>query len=303
MNKDYYKILEVEKGASKDELKKAFRKKAHEYHPDKKTGDEAKFKEVNEAYQTLSDDTKRAQYDRFGSAGPNFGGGQQGGFGGFDPSDFSRAGFSGFGGQGQDFEFDLNDIFSAFSGGGGGFNPFGQRVRKGRNITITTNVTFKESILGFSHKFKLPSESAMYSQKKEIEVNFPPGIENGQMLKVQGYGEKMEGGQAGDLLIQVSVERHPTLRKEGHNLITDLKIKITDSLLGGTYDVDTVDGKVSVKIPKGIKNGQMLRVRGKGVPAGTFHKGDLIIVIDLDIPEKLSKEQKKLVEEMKKSGL
>jgi len=111
MSKDYYKILEVDKGASKEELKKAFRKKAHEYHPDKKTGDEAKFKEVNEAYQTLSDDTKRAQYDRFGSAGPNFGGGQQGGFGGFDPSDFSRAGFSGFGGQGQDFEFDLNDIF------------------------------------------------------------------------------------------------------------------------------------------------------------------------------------------------
>ncbi|MEZ4210992.1 MAG: J domain-containing protein [Candidatus Paceibacterota bacterium] len=196
----------------------------------------------------------------------------------------------------------MNDIFSAFSGGGG-FNPFGQRVRKGRNITITTNVTFKESILGFSHKFKLPSESAMYSQKKEIEVNFPPGIENGQMLKVQGYGESIEGGQAGDLLIQVSVERHPTLRKEGNNLITDLKIKITDSLLGATYDVTTVDGKVSVKIPKGIKNGQMLRVRGKGVSAGTFHNGDLIIVIDLDIPEKLSKDQKKLVEEMKKSGL
>jgi DnaJ-class molecular chaperone len=301
MSKDYYKILGVEKGASKDELKKAFRKLAHEHHPDKKTGNEAKFKEINEAYQTLSDDTKRAQYDRFGSAGPNFGGQGGQGFGGFDFS-----GFGGFNGQGQDFEFDLNDIFGAFTGGGGGFNPFGQRIRKGRNINITTNVTFKESILGFSHKFKVPSESAMYSQKQEIEINFPPGIENGQTLKVEGYGEPLEGGaqgRPGDLLIRVSVEKHKTLRKEGANLITELKIKLTDSILGATYDVDTVDGKVAVKTPKGIKHGQMLRVRGKGVPLGTFQKGDLIIVVHLDVPEKLSKEQKKLIEELKKSGL
>ncbi len=295
MSKDYYKILGVEKGASKDELKKAFRKLAHEHHPDKKTGNEAKFKEINEAYQTLSDDTKRAQYDRFGSAGPNFGGQGGQGFGGFD--------FSGFGGQGgQEFEFDLNDIFGAFTGGGG-FNPFGQRIRKGRNITITTNITFKESILGFTEKFNVPTESTMYKEKKEIEINFPPGIEDGQSLKVQGYGEPIENGQPGDLLIRVSVEKHKTLRKEGMNLITDLSIKLSDTILGATYDVDTVDGKVGVKIPKGINHGQMLRVRGKGVPGGTFHKGDLIIVIHLDIPEKLSKEQKKLIEELKKSGL
>jgi DnaJ-class molecular chaperone len=297
MSKDYYQILGVEKSASKDDIKKAFRKKAHEYHPDKKTGNEAKFKEINEAYQVLSDDQKRAQYDRFGAQGTQ-------GFGGFSGSapgwDFS--GFQGFGGQGQEFEFDLNDIFSAFTGGGG-FNPFGQRVRKGRNITITTNVTFKESILGFSHKFKLPSESAMYKEKKEIEVNFPPGIENGQMLKVEGYGENVEGGRAGDLLIRVSVEKHKTLRKEGVNLVTELKIKMTDAVLGAKYDVDTVDGKVSIKIPKGINHGQVLRVRGKGVPVGTFQKGDLLVVINLEIPEKLTKEQKRLVEEMRDSGL
>jgi len=299
MSKDYYKILGVEKGASKDELKKAFRRLAHEHHPDKKTGNEAKFKEINEAYQTLSDDTKRAQYDRFGSAGPNFGGQGGAGFGGFDFS-----GFQGFGGQGQDFEFDLNDIFGAFTGqGGGGFNPFGQRVRKGRNIILTTNITFKESVMGFTHKFKLPSESTVYKDKKEIEINFPPGIENGQTLKVEGYGEPVADGRPGDLLIRVSVEKHKTLRKEGMNLITELSIKMTDSVLGATYDVETVDGKVGVKIPKGIKHGQMLRVRGKGVPGGTFHKGDLIIVINMDIPEKLSKEQKRLIEELKKSGL
>lgn len=303
MSKDYYKILGVEKGASKDDIKKAFRKLAHEYHPDKKTGNEAKFKEVNEAYQVLSDDQKRAQYDRFGSAGPNFGGQEGQGFGGFDFS-----GFSGFGGQGQDFEFDLNDIFSAFTGGGGGFNPFGQRVRKGRNITITTNVTFKESVLGFTHKFKLPSESVMYKQKKEIEINFPPGIENGQTLKVEGYGEAPDvpsgsAGRPGDLLIKVHVEKHKTLRKDGYNLVTDLDVKITDAILGAEYEVDTVDGKVTVKIPKGIKHGQILRVRGKGVPVGTFQKGDLLIVINVKTPEKLTKEQKKLIEELQKSGL
>ena len=295
MSKDYYKTLGVEKNASKDDIKKAFRKLAHEYHPDKKTGNEAKFKEANEAYQVLSDEQKRAQYDRFGSTGPNFGGGQ-GGFGGFDFS-----GFGGFGGQGQEFEFDLNDIFSAFTGGGS--SPFGRRVKKGRNITITTNATFKESVLGFSQKFNVPSESAMYKQKKEIEINFPPGIEDGQVLKVEGYGEPVTDGQPGDLLLRVSVERHKTLRKDGINLVSELSVKVTDALLGGEYDVDTVDGKVTVKIPKGIKHGQILRVRGKGVPAGTFHKGDLLIIINLDIPEKLSKEQKKLIEELQKSGL
>lgn len=296
MSKDYYKTLNVEKSASKDEIKKAFRKLAHEYHPDKKTGNEAKFKEVNEAYQVLSDDQKRAQYDRFGSAGPQFGGAGGQGFGGFDFGGFN-VNFDGFG-NGQ--EFDLNDIFSAFTGGG---SPFGRRVRKGRTITITTNATFKESVLGFSQKFKLPSESAMYKEKKEIDITFPPGIEDGQILKVEGYGEPLEGGQAGDLHIRVSVERHPTLRKDGINLVTEIPIKITDALLGTTYDVDTIDGKVSVKIPKGIKHGQILRVRGKGVPAGTFHKGDLLIIINLNLPEKLTKEQKKIIEEMKKSGL
>lgn len=295
MNKDYYKVLGVEKSASKDEIKKAFRKKAHQYHPDKKTGDEAKFKEANEAYQVLGDDQKRAQYDRFGSAGANFGGGGFGGqgFGGFD--------FSGFGGQGQEFEFDLNDIFSAFSGGG--FGPFGQRIRKGRNITITTNATFKESILGFTEKFKVPSESAVFKDKKEVEITFPPGIEDGQMVKVQGYGEPVEGGQPGDLLIRVSVAPHKTLKKQGINLVSNLKIKLSDAILGAKYDVDTVEDKVTVKIPKGIKNGQVLRVRGRGVPAGTFRKGDLLIVIDLDIPEKLTKDQKRLIEELKEKGL
>lgn len=294
MNKDYYKILEVEKGASKEELKKAFRKKAHEYHPDKKTGNEAKFKEVNEAYQVLSDDQKRAQYDRFGSAGPQFGGGQGGaGFGGFDFGGFN-INFDGFG-NGQ--EFDLNDIFSAFGGGFGG-----RRVRKGRDIVLGLTLSFKESVQGVSKTIKIPSGSAE-KQKGDVTVKIPAGIETGQMMKVQGFGEPIDGGQSGDLLLKIYVESHKTLRKEGIHIVTDLKVKLTDAILGATYDVEGVEGPIKIKIPKGIQTGKILRIRGAGVQAGRFQHGDLLVVIEVEIPDSLSREQKRLIEDLQKSGL
>lgn len=295
MSKDYYKILEVEKGASKEELKKAFRKKAHEYHPDKKTGDEAKFKEVNEAYQVLSDDQKRAQYDRFGSDGPQFGGqGGAQGFGGFDFGGFN-VNFDGFQ-NGQ--EFDLNDIFSAFGGGGFG----GRRVRKGRDIVLSLNLTFKESILGTNKKIKIPENSAEKG-RKEVDIKIPAGIESGQMMKLAGYGEAIEGGHTGDLLLKMYVESHPTLRKEGIHLLTNITVKLTDALLGATYEVDSVNEKIKIKIPKGIQTGKILRVKGEGVPAGRFQHGDLLVVVEVEIPDSLTREQKKIVEELQKSGL
>lgn len=292
MGKDYYKILGVEKGASKDDIKKAFRKLAHEYHPDKKTGNEAKFKEVNEAYQVLSDDQKRAQFDRFGSNGPQFGGQGGQGFGGFDFNGFN-INFDGFG-QGQ--EFDLNDIFSAFGGG------FGRRVRKGRDIVLGLNLSFKESILGVSKTIKVPNNSAQ-KDKKEVSVKIPAGIESGQMMKVAGFGESIDGGQAGDLLLKIYVESHKTLRKEGIHLVTDLKVKLTDAILGATYDVEGIDGAIKIKIPKGINTGKILRIRGEGVKAGRFQTGDLLVVIEVDIPESLSREQKKIIEQLQESGL
>lgn len=291
MSKNYYKILEVEKGASKEELKKAFRKKAHEFHPDKKTGDEAKFKEVNEAYQVLSDDQKRAQYDRFGSNGPQFGGaGGQGG--GFDFNGFN-INFDGFqGGQ----EFDLNDIFSAFGGG------FGRRVRKGRDIVLSLNISFKESVQGTDKTIKVPENSAQKAQK-EVSIKIPAGIESGQMMKLQGYGEAGEEGHPGDLLLKMYVESHKSLRKEGIHLVTNLRVKLSDALLGATYDVESVDGPIKIKIPKGINTGKILRVKGAGIQAGRFQHGDLLVVVEVEIPDSLSKEQKKLIEELQKSGL
>ncbi len=294
MSKDYYKILNVDKSASKDDIKKAFRKLAHEYHPDKKTGNEAKFKEVNEAYQVLSDDQKRAQYDRFGSAGPHFGGGQGGqGFGGFDFGGFN-INFDGFG-NGQ--EFDLNDIFSAFGGGFGG-----RRVRKGRDIVLGLTLSFKESVQGVSKTIKIPSGSAE-KQKGDVTVKIPAGIETGQMMKVQGFGEPIDGGQPGDLLLKIYVESHKTLRKEGIHIVTDLKVKLTDAILGATYDVEGVEGPIKIKIPKGIQTGKILRIRGAGVQAGRFQHGDLLVVIEVEIPDSLTREQKKLIEELQKSGL
>ena len=294
MSKDYYKTLGVEKSASKDDIKKAFRKLAHEYHPDKPTGNETKFKEVNEAYQVLSDDQKRAQYDRFGSNGPQFGGGQGGqGFGGFDFGGFN-INFDGFqGGQ----EFDLNDLFGAFGGGG-----FGRRVRKGRDIVLSLNISFKESVQGVDKTIKVPSDSAQ-KDKKEVSIKIPAGIESGQMMKLQGYGEPVADGQPGDLLLKIYVESHKSLRKEGIHLLTNLSVKLSDALLGATYEVEGVDGPIKIKIPKGINTGKILRIKGAGIQAGRFQHGDLLVVIEVDIPDSLSKEQKKIIEELKDSGL
>ncbi len=293
MSKNYYEILGIQKDASKDEIKKAFRKQAHKYHPDKKDGDEAKFKEANEAYQTLSDDQKRAQYDRFGSAGPQFGGGQGGfgggqGFGGFDFSGFQQ-------GQGG-VEFDLGDIFGEMFGGGFG------RQRRGQNIILTLKLTFKESIQGTKKKIKLPSQSSQ-ADKDTIEIEIPAGIDHGQKMKLQGYGAPIEGGQPGDLYLQFSVEQHPHLRKEGSHLFTDLRIKLSEALLGGKHSVPTVDGTTKIKIPEGIQHGTVLRVRGEGVRGGMFNTGDLLVQVLIDMPDKLSKDQKKLIEELQNMGI
>ena len=294
MGKDYYKILGVEKNASADDIKKAFRTKAHEYHPDKKTGNEAKFKEANEAYSVLSDPQKRQQYDTYGSAFGNTAGGQgspRGGAGfgaeGFDFSQFTQG--QGFGGRaGQTFEFDLGDIFSEFFGGGG------RRVRRGKNITVDIRISFKDSIFGTEKEV-----SSGAGGREKLTVKIPAGIENGQTLRVTGKGEPGEGGP-GDLFIRIWVEEHKLFRKEGSHIVMDLHIKLSQALLGDTMTIESLDGMIEVKIPHGITHGEILRIKGKGVPA---QRGDLLIVIFIDIPRKISKTATRLVEELKKEGM
>lgn len=287
MAKDYYKILGVEKGASKEDIKKAFRKMAHEHHPDKQGGNDAKFKEASEAYSVLSDDVKRRQYDTFGQAGAGFGGGQGGGFQGgqgFNGFDFSQ--FTGA--NGQNFEFDLGDIFSEFFGGGG------RRPRRGANITMDIQLTFKESVFGVSKDISV--------NKEKISVTIPPGIDNGQALRVQGKGEDGDGGK-GDLIIRIWVEKHSVFRKEGYNLIMELPLKLTTALLGATLDIDTLDGKIELKIPAGTTHHEILRVKNKGVMTERGKRGDLLIVTEVVMPKKLSREAQRLAEELKKEGI
>ena len=223
MSKDYYNTLGVNKGASKDEIKKAFYKLAHKYHPDKKEGNEAKFKEVNEAYQVLSDDAKRSKYDQYGSGFENMGAGAQGGgYGGF--GGFSQGGFGGFsstggpasgwGGEGVEFDFgNLNDIFSDFfTGGRGGFT----RTPQGRDMQTEIQISLVDSILGAEKKVILGG-------RKEVTIKIPAGIQNGQTLKMTGYGEVIKNGRAGDLYIKINVRVPSKISKKARELLEELK--------------------------------------------------------------------------------
>lgn len=360
MAKNYYDILGVSKDASKDDIKKAFRKLAHEHHPDKKGGDGAKFKEASEAYAVLSDDQKRQQYDAYGSSGP---GSPGGGFGGFNPNDFGGFDFSGFN-QGGGVEFDLGSMFNDFFGGGGGRS----KVRKGKDVSIDIELTFEESIFGVEKTVsinkksacktchgtggkpgtevntcgtcqgkgkvrevkqsffgsvqvtntcptcagsgKIPKEkctichgSGVTQGKEDIFFKVPAGIENGEMIRMTGAGEAESGGIAGDLYIRVHVKNNTHLRKEGTHLITDIKIKLSLALLGGDYQLKTLDGDITLKIPTGITHGEVLRVKGKGVPVDKKHRGDLLVQVFVDTPTKLSKTAKNLIEQLQKEGL
>jgi len=291
MSKDYYKILGVDKNASKEDIKKAFRKLAHQYHPDKKTGDEKKFKEVNEAYSVLNDDKKRAQYDQFGSGFAN-NGGAGAGFSGFQGFDFSQFNQGGFGGN---VDIDLNDILGGFFGGG--FS----RVRKGRNVNIDIEIDFKESILGTNKEISFSHKSNGAKEKFTLEI--PAGIDNGEMLRIRERGESVEGGRPGDLFVRIHVRPHKYFRKDGIHLFMEQKIKLTDSLLGSEIHIETIeDKKISVKIPAGIKHGELLRIKNEGV-ASDYGRGDLLIKIIIDTPNKLSKKAKEAIEKLKEEGL
>jgi len=352
MAKDYYETLGIAKTASKDEIKKAFHKLAHKYHPDKKGGDVAKFKELSEAYSILSDDKKRAEYDSYGRVFSGGGGGQGSGPEGFD--------FSGFQ---QGFEnIDFGDIFSDFFGGAR------ERVRRGRDISIDLELTFAESIFGTERKVlitktsscmacggsggkpgvgtktcetcngkgqiresrksflgtvsttrvcetcrgsgKIPKDKCanchgvgVERREEEITIAVPAGIENGEMIRLSGMGEAVQGGAPGDLYVKIHIKRHQTFHKEGNNIVMDLNIKLSDALLGSEYKIATLDGEISVKIPEGVAFGEVLRVRGKGVPFEKGKRGDILIRINITLPAKLSKHARELFEQAKKEGI
>jgi|AntAceMinimDraft_13_1070369.scaffolds.fasta_scaffold01818_9 DnaJ-class molecular chaperone len=294
MAKDYYQTLGIDKGSSKDEVKKAFRKLAQKHHPDK-GGDEAKFKEINEAYSVLSNDQKKAQYDQFGQS--DFGGGAQGGaqgqgFGGFDFSGFSQ----GFGGAQGDV--DINDILGSIFGGGarGGY----KRTPRGADIAIDVTISFKDSVLGVQQQLDFTRNNG---DKESMKVTIPPGVDSGEMLRVSQKGEPVADGVPGDLYVRIHVTPHKTLRKEGAHLVMDMDITVTEALLGAKKTVDTLEDSVTLKIPKGITHGEVLRIRDKGVSLHGRGSGDMLVRISITIPQSISKKAIKLIEELQKEGL
>lgn len=365
MANNYYDILGVSKSATDDEIKKSYRKLAHKYHPDKSGGDEKKFKEINEAYQVLSDKSKRQQYDQFGQT---FG---QGGFQG-------GQGFGGYSNQGGptggwDFSnFDINDfgfedIFSDIFGGGFGRSKKRSHKKVGRDIQVDAEISFEEMVKGakrtinlyrsvvcdnchgtggkpgakkeicptckgsgqirktmqsffgsFSQVHTCPDcqgAGETYSEKcqkcggdgrikgeGEIEIDIPAGIQDGQTLSLEGQGEAGElGGPSGNLYVNIHVIPHEKFKREKNNILSNEHVSFSQAALGDKILVDTIDGQIKMKVPAGTQSGEVFRIKGEGVPfLDRRGKGDHLIKIIVKIPKHLTREQKELIEHLKK---
>ncbi len=364
MAKDFYSILGVSRSASEHEIKQAYRKLSRELHPDKhpstgsgqvKKDAEAKFKEVNEAYEVLSDAKKKQTYDQFGSAdGPFRGGGGGGaGTGGFG-FDFNGANMEGFG-----------DIFESFFGGG-----TGRRARKpdtrGRDVEIELTVPFTDAVRGIDREMtfrtwvrcqacdgtggeagsalitcttcsgtgqvmratrslfgtiqqamlcdtckgsgKVPKKpcktctgEGRVQDKKTVKVHIPAGIDSGQSLRVTGEGEAgKQGSEAGDLFVRIRVQDDPRFRREQDDIYTTLILSVVDATLGNTATVETVHGPVELQVPAGTQPNQILRIKGKGMPVlSSGRHGDHYVTVEIEIPKKLSREEKELYEQLR----
>lgn len=348
-DKNFYEILGVDKKASEDEIKSAYRKLAKQYHPDLHPGDAAaaaKFKDVNEAYQTLSDSKKRAAYDAE----------QEGGFGGFGGFGNGGAGFGGFGD-------DIMNIFNMFTGGGRSH----QEERKGKDITVNVTLSFTEACKGTSREIPLTkSEQCIYcggtgakdgrefttcskcggtgkqqyvsesmfgrtvnvracpdcggtgkiikekctvcngrgytKQSKKLKVDFPAGVDNGNVLRVRGEGDACSNphGTPGDLLINITVTPHKLIKRKGLDLFTEVPVSIYLAATGGKINVPGVDGLITYTIPEGTQSGQVFFIRGKGIKSrqGT---GDMYLTVTVEIPKSLNSKQKDLLKELAKS--
>jgi len=344
---DYYDILGVTKSASPEEIKKAYRKMALKYHPDKNPNDkeaEEMFKKAADAYEVLSDPEKKSKYDQFGHAA------------------FEAGGYGGHHMNMEDIFSQFGDIFGgafgggAFSGFGGGFGG-GQRRAKGSNLRIRVSLSLDEIANGVEKKIKVkrkvqapgttyktcptcngsgqvtritntilgrmqtsspchvcggagetidkkPSDAdaqGLKVREETVSVKIPAGVVDGMQLKVTGKGNEAPGnGISGDLLVAIQEEEHPTLKREGDNLHYDMYVSLPDAVLGSSKEIDTVTGKVRIKLEPGVQSGKILRLRGKGIPSvNGYGKGDLLVHINVWTPKTLNKQQKEFFENMR----
>lgn len=334
--KDYYEVLGVPRTASDEEIKKSFRKLARQYHPDvakTKKGAEEKFKEINEAYEVLSDPAKRKKYDELG---PNWKQGaefrpppgwqqefRQGrpftrGPGGPDMGHFEFEGTTGF----SDF---FEQLFGSRMRSGGPFTRGGFHeedvAERGRDVEGDIMVTLEEAMRGSVRSVSLrrtvPCDncggtgekgrkpcpvcggSGQVTKTETYQVKIPPGVTEGQRLRVPGRGETgLHGGGAGDLYLRVHLAKHPDFEVQDHNLIFEAELAPWEAVLGTNLAIPTMDGKVNIKIPPGTQAGQKLRVRGRGLPQRSGTPGDLIVVAKVEVPQRLTDEERKLWSEL-----
>lgn len=308
--KDFYQTLGVTKSSSPEEIKKAYRKLAMQYHPDKNQGNkkaEEKFKEISEAYEVLSDAEKKKNYDMFGHAGINgnpFGGGaSQGG------NPFGRSGAQGGNPFGGGFgQADINDLFGdifgeAFGGGARSRSSSSHKSssRKGADLRYTLTITFEEAAAGTEKVISFVRQVGSREDAAKLSVTVPAGVKEGQRLKLSEEGDKPSSGPAGDLYVIISLQEHLLFKREEADVILDLPVKYTEAILGTEIEIPTLTGKAQIKIPSGIYSGQVLRLKGKGFPRiGGIGSGDMLVRLLVDTPQKTNSRQKELLEELNK---
>ncbi len=306
--RDYYQTLDVPKTASEDEIRSAFRKLARKYHPDvakDKKAAEEKFKEINEAYEVLSDPEKRKKYDQLG-ADWNRPGGFQPQWEGQQPG----GGFYQWGGDGGGVEFEFggtgfSDFFEAFFGGGRGrsaFGGFGGRTataERGADVEADIMVTLEEALHGSMRTVSL--RRAGSDKVEHYQVKIPRGVREGQRIRLRGQGEAgARGGKSGDLFLRVRLAKHPDFSVEGSDLIHEVRIQPWQAVLGSDLLVPTLEGKVRLKIPPGTQGGQRFRLRERGLPGVSGKRGDLYVLVQINIPKKLTERERELWSELTK---
>lgn len=335
MTKDYYKLLGLDRKASKEEIKRGFRKMARKYHPDvnpdePKTGE--KFKEINEAYTILSDDKKKEMYDKFGVVDGDPSTYQQGGGfprggqayrspdgttyyystsgspGGFDFSEIfgnngkSRSGFSG-----SDFFNDLGDIFGGFSSRGGSTrarsSPFRNVPREGDDLRYDMEISFMDAFYGGERRIQYKDSTT--GQTQVLKVKIPKGIKDDQKLRLKGKGMPGEnGGSPGDLYISVHVKNHHIFERRDDDLYVVQEVPFTTAAIGGKIQVPGIEKSLTVTVPKGTNNSSVLRLKNQGFyKINSNERGNLLVEIKIKVPNKLNKTQKELLEKLKETGL
>ena len=320
--KDYYNILGVGRNASEQEIKKAYRRLARKHHPDVNPGDksaEAKFKQINEAYEVLSDKDKRQKYDQFGEQWQYADQFAQAGWQQAPYRDFEQAGGT------ASFHFDEGDLGSLFDEllRGTRTRTYTRRAqpRRGRDIEAQVEVTLEEAQQGASRTISLQAEepcpscqgmgliqnvpcstcrgAGVVARHKRLEVKIPPGVNNGSRVRISGKGQQGYGGASGDLYLVVSVKPHRLFERKGDNLHVEVAIPLVVAMLGGEVQVPSLKGKLSLKIPPETQNGRVFRLAGQGMPhLGNSARGDLLAKVNVVLPTNLSSEEKELFKQL-----